>query len=226
MIDKNISRALDELVGSCGVFKVLTVTKDGAYVGTGGSKDLFVPRSQQLVPMKLGESYIVYVLSDEKDGRVIGSSKLNKYLYDDAPDGLKERDQVDLIVYSKTDMGYKVVVGKDAWGLLYKNEVFRDLSIGQKLKGYVKKLREDGRLDISLDKGGFQAMPDLSQQILTHLKSKGSSPLSDKTPAEEIYQLFGVSKNKFKMAVGNLYKKRLLDIKNGYIQPIAVCVKP
>jgi predicted RNA-binding protein (virulence factor B family) len=164
---------------------------------------------------------MVYVYRDERTGRIAGTSKLNKYLYDEAPKDLKEKDEVDLLIYSKTDMGYKVVVNKDTWGLLYKNEVFKELRIGQKVKGYIKKIREDGRLDASLEKEGFQNSPDLSEKILKHIKIKGVELLSDKTPPEEIYRLFGVSKKKFKAAVGNLYKEQKLSIEQGNIKEIS-----
>jgi len=204
---------LDELVGTCGVFKVKDTVKNGAFVDCGLSKDLYVAYSEQLEPMKIGNSYVVYVYRDEKTGRVEGSSKLNKFLYDDAPDSIKEKDEVDIIVYSRTDLGYKVVVGKDTWGVIYRNEVFRDLKVGDKCKGYVKKRRADGKLDITLEKQGFSLSKDLSAQILDYVKAQGKScTLSDKTPAEEIYRLFGVSKNKFKMSLGQLYKERKLLI--------------
>jgi len=212
---KDVTEALSPLVGSCGYFKVISVIQTGAFVDCGLSKDLFIPKGEQLSPMKEGQSYIVFVYRDERTGRIAGSSKLNKYLYDNAPEGLKEKDEVDLLIYGKTDMGYKVVVGKDSWGLLYKNEVFKELRPGQALKGYIKKLRPDGKIDLSLEREGFQASPDLSDKIIKHISAAGgSASLSDKTPPEEIYRLFGVSKKKFKMAVGNLYKDRKLVIKD------------
>jgi len=218
---KDATEALNPLVGSCGYFKVISVIQTGAFVDCGLSKDLFIPKGEQLNLMKEGQSYIVFVYRDERSGRIAGSSKLNKYLYDNAPEGLKEQDEVDLLIFSKTDMGYKVIVGKDSWGLLYKNEVFKELCPGQALKGYVKKLRPDGKLDLSLEKQGFQALPDLSDKIIKHIRALGgSSSLSDKTPPEEIYRLFGVSKKKFKIAVGNLYKERKLVVEEGSIKLI------
>ena len=116
-------------------------------------------------------------------------------------------------------MAYKSVVNGDSWGVLYKNEVFQELSQGQKIKGYIKKIRPDGKIDLMLQKPGFQSVPDLSERIMNHLKAAGgSSPLTDQTPPEEIYKLFGVSKKKFKMALGSLYKKRMLVLEQGSIQ--------
>ena len=208
------TEALHALVGLCDIFKVVSVIESGAFMDCGSSKDLFVPIGEQLKIMKKGESYIVYVYRDEKSGRVAGSSKLNKYLYDDHPDGMKEGDAAELLICFQTDMGYKAAVNSDCWGLLYKNEIFQELRLGQKIKGYIKKIRPDGRIDLCLQKPGYQGVPDLSEKIMSYLKAAGGCvPLTDKTPPDEIHRLYGVSKKKFKMAVGNLYKQRMLEIR-------------
>lgn len=215
----NRTEVFDALVGRCDVFKVVSVIASGAFLYCGIEKDLFVPVGEQYKIMKEGETHLVYVYRDEQTGRIAGSSKLNKYLYDEAPKGMRDGDEVDLIIYAPTDMGYKAVVNNDSWGVLYKNEVFQDLQFGQKISGYVKKVRPDGRIDLCLQKPGFQSVPDLSEKILEHLKvSGGSCPFTDKTPPEEIYRLFGVSKKKFKMAVGTLYKKRKIFFESESIQ--------
>ncbi len=208
------TEALSALVGTCDVFKVVSVIPSGAFLYCGIEKDLFVPIGEQLKIMKEGETNLVYIYRDEKTGRIAGSSKLNKYLYDDAPEGMMEGDAVRLIIYTQTEMGYKAVVEHDSWGLLYKNEIFQDLAIGQKINGYIKKIRPDGRIDLCLQKPGYiSIVPDLSEKILAHLKAAGGrAAFTDKTPPEEIYRLFGVSKKKFKMAVGTLYKQRRLVI--------------
>ena len=211
--------ALESLIGKCDLFKVKLVTEGGAFVNNGLTKDVFVPVKEQLKPIKQGELQLIYVYRDEQKGRITGSMMLNKYVYEDAPDHFKEGDAVDLLVYTQTDMGYKAVVNGDSWGVLYKNEVFQELKQGQKIKGYIKKIRPDGKIDLMLEKPGFQSVPDLSERIMNHLKAAGgSSPLTDETPPEEIYRLFGVSKKKFKMALGNLYKKRMLVLEQGSIQ--------
>lgn len=202
---------LDVLVGRCGYYKVVSVVKGEAFLDCGLPKDLFVAKSEQATPMRVGRFYVVYVYRDERSGRTAGSSKLNKYLYQDAPKELKELDEVDLLVYEKTPLGYKVVVGKDTWGVIYQDEVFKPLHTGDQLKGYVKKIRADGKLDICLSKPGFREDKDLGRKILVHL-AKGDKYLSDKTPAQDIYRLFGVSKNKFKMAMSQLYKERKITI--------------
>lgn len=204
---------LEGLVGTCDVYKVVSVIDSGAFAACGKEKDLFIPIGEQLKLMKVGESHLIYVYRDEKTGRIAGSSKLNKYLYDDAPDGAKEGDEVDLIIYCPTEMGFKAVVNHDTWGLLYKNEIFQDLRPQQKLKGFIKKVRPDGKIDLILQKPGGAAVADLAGRIMAYLQEHGATaPLNDKTPPEEIYRLFGVSKKKFKMAVGGLYKKRLLTV--------------
>ena len=219
MKETDKTEVLDALVGRCDLFKVISVIESGAFVYCGLAKDLFIPIGEQLRIMKEGESHIIYVYRDEKTGRVAGSSRLNKYLYDDAPDGMMDGDAVDLIIYTVTDLGFKAVINSDCWGVLYKNEIFQELHIGQKIEGYIKKIRPDGRIDLSLQKAGFRGVPDLSGKIMSHLQASGGScPLTDKTPPEEIHRLFGVSKKKFKMAVGILYKQRMLVIEPGGIK--------
>ncbi len=211
---------LDPHVGTCDFFKVVSVIHSGAFLYCGLAKDIFVPIGEQLKIMKEGESHVVYVYRDEKTGRVAASSRLNKYVYDEAPDGMLEGDEVDLLIYTPTDMGYKAIINHDSWGLLYKNEIFQELQPGQKMRGYIKKIRpEDGRIDLSLQKPGYQSVPDLSEKILEHIKAAGGRcSITDKTPPEEIYRLFGVSKKKFKMAVGTLYKQEKVVIEPGGIK--------
>lgn len=204
---------LEPMLGTCAFLEVVSVIDSGAFLACGLGKDLFVPNGEQQEPMIEGESYCVCIYRNEKTGFIAGSSRLNKRLYDEAPAGLREGDGVDLLIYMQTDMGYKAAINGDCWGLIYQNEIFQTLCPGQRLKGYVKKIREDGRIDLALHKPGYDSVPDLSEKILSYLKSSGgSSPITDKTPPEEIYRLFGVSKKKFKMAVGNLFKQRKLDI--------------
>jgi predicted RNA-binding protein (virulence factor B family) len=204
---------LDPHVGTCDYLEVVSVIDSGAFLYCGLSKDIFAPIGEQLKIMKAGERHVVYIYRDEKTGRVAASSRLNKFLYDEAPEDMREGDKVDLLIYSKTDMGYKAIINSDSWGLLYDNEIFQALRPGQKIQGYVKKVREDRRIDLCLQKPGFQSVPALSEKIINHLKaSGGSADLTDKTPPEMIYQLFGISKKKFKMAIGTLYKQGILVI--------------
>ena len=212
---------LEPLLGACFCFPVVSVIASGAFLDCGLPKDIFVPIGEQLKILQVGETPMVYVYRDKNTGRIAASSKLNKYLFDEAPENMREGDVVELLIYAKTAMGYKAVVQPDSWGLLYENEVFQALEPGQKVLGYIKKIRPDGRIDLALQKSGFQVVPDLSQKIMEHLKAAGGScPFTDKTSPEEVYKLFGVSKKKFKMAVGNLYKHRQIVLEKTCIKLI------
>ena len=208
----------ESFVGHFHLFEVVSVTEFGAFLAWGFPKDLFVPWVEQKRQMKVGESFIVYVYQDQKTGRLAGSSKINKFL-NARPVDLCENQPVDLLICHQTDMGYNAIVNDAFWGLLYKTEVFQTLSYGQRIKGFVRKVRADGKIDLCLQRPGYHAVDGLSGMILEHLKGHGGmSPLTDKTPPEKIYQLFGVSKKKFKMAVGLLFKERRILIEKDQIR--------
>ncbi|MBF0122265.1 MAG: GntR family transcriptional regulator [Candidatus Omnitrophica bacterium] len=218
MVKDEQPRTPESFVGLFNLFEVVSVTEFGAFLSWGFAKDLFVPWAEQKRQMKVGESYIVYVYQDEKTGRLAGSSKINKFL-NARPVDLCENQTVDLLICHQTDMGINAIVNNAFWGLLYKTEVFQTLSYGQKIKGFVKKVREDGKIDLCLQRPGYHAVGGLSGMILEHLKAQGgTSSLTDKTPPEKIYQLFGVSKKKFKMAVGLLFKERQILIEKDQIR--------
>ena len=204
---------LAALAGTCDYFKAVSVIPSGAFMFCGLDKDLFVPVGEQLQKMEVGHFYVVYIYRDEKTGRVAASSRLNKYLYDDAHEDARENDAVDLIICNETELGYKAVVNNDFWGVLYKNEIFQPLKYGQKIEGFIKKIREDRRVDLCLQPTGYAGVDSISEKIMKHLKSGGGAcSLTDKTPPEEIHRLFGVSKKKFKMAVGGLYRQKQILI--------------
>jgi uncharacterized protein len=210
--DPDLIEDPNELVGMCDIFKVVSATGFGAFLDWGFPKDLFVPWVEQQRKMKEGEAYIVYIYCDAKTQRLAASSKLDKFL-GPAPADIKTGGTVDLLICDETPLGFKAVVNNVCWGLLYKQEVFQTLRYGQRLEGFVKKVREDGKVDLCLQKPGYQVVSSLSEKILAHLKGAGgTSALTDKTPPEEIYRLFGVSKKKFKMAVGLLYKQRVITV--------------
>lgn len=199
-------------VGRFATLKVVEVTASGAYLDWGLQSDLFVPMSEQLVRMFKGRSYVVCAFLDDKTERLIASSKLDKFL-DRQPPEYVEGEEVALLVYDQTDLGYKAVVNQAHGGMLYKNEVFQPLTIGQELVGYIKKVREDRKIDLCLKKPGYQGVKDVSQVILETIKARGGRvAVTDKSAPEEIYALFGVSKKTFKRAVGTLYQKRLVSI--------------
>lgn len=200
------------MVGQFAGLKVVANTASGAYLDWGLKIDLFVPRSEQLERMVVGRTYAIFVFLDVKTGRITASTKLEKFLSRQPPT-FAEGAEVDLLIYELSDLGYKAVVGQSHGGMLYKNEVFRRLPLGQPLKGYIKKIREDGKIDLSLQPSGYHGVDELSARILETIKERGGRlAVTDKSPPAEIYALFGISKNLFKMALGALYKKRLVSI--------------
>jgi predicted RNA-binding protein (virulence factor B family) len=200
------------LVGTFDFYKVISVTDIGAFLECGSAKDLFVPLKEQAQKMKVGESYIVYIYLDERTGRIAGSSKIDKFI-DKAKLGLDVNTEVNLLIYDQTSLGYKAIVNNRVGGLIYKTQVFQPLKFGQKLKGYVQKVRLDGKIDLLLQKSGIEDTDKTSKRILDYIKSSGGKAnLTDKTPPEVIYKLFGISKKKFKIACGALYKQKLITM--------------
>ncbi|MEA3360777.1 MAG: S1-like domain-containing RNA-binding protein [Thermodesulfobacteriota bacterium] len=205
-------------VGQCATLRVVAHSSSGAYLDWGLKKDLFVPNKEQHAKMEEGKSYVIFVFLDKKTDRITASSRLDKFLSLQPPN-YDEGEEVDLFICEKTDLGYKVVVNNSHWGIVYKNEVFQKLHIGQQLKGFIKKIREDLKIDISLQQSGYQRVGDISQNILKTIKDRGGSiAVTDKSPPEDIYSLFGVSKKTFKKAIGALYKKRLITIDTNKIK--------
>ena len=199
-------------VGEFAKLRVAATSSAGAFLSWGMKNDLLVPKSEQLSPMNTGESYVVYLFLSEKTNRITASAKLDKFLGSQPPE-YTENEEVDLIIFDKSDLGYQAVVNQSHVGMLYENEVFQKLFIGQQLKGYIYHIREDDKIDLRLQLPGYERVDDVSQAILDVLKENdGESSLSDKSPPDEIYALFGVSKKIFKKAIGALYKKRLITI--------------
>jgi predicted RNA-binding protein (virulence factor B family) len=199
-------------VGQFAKLRVVANSSSGAYLDWGLQKDLLVPKREQHAKMEEGKSYVVFVFLDKKTNRITASSKLDKFLDLQSPN-YDEGEEVDLFICYKTDLGYKAVVNNSHWGMVYKNEVFQKLHIGQQLKGYIKIIREDLKIDISLQQSGYQRVDNISQKILKTIKDLGGSiAVTDKSPPEDIYSLFGVSKKTFKKAIGALYKKKLITI--------------
>ncbi|MHA4742098.1 CvfB family protein [Dyadobacter sp. MSC1_007] len=191
---------------------VKDVSEYGAFMDWGLIKDLFVPFREQSKPMEIGEGYVVFLYLDQKSSRLLASSKIDKFLESERLT-VAEGDEVDLLVWQKTDLGYNVVVNQYHKGLLYANEVFRELNIGDSLKGYVKKIREENKLDISLQKTGYEVVEPSAQEILDELKKEnGFLPLSDSSSPEDIYKRLKISKKVFKKAIGGLYKQGIIKI--------------
>ena len=198
-------------LGECALLKAVTVTKTGAFMDCGLERDLLVPISQQLTPMVEGQSYVVYLFLDPQQN-VIGSTKLHNFL-DERAKNMAPGEQVDLLIVNESEMGFKAVVNGTHLGLLYKGEVFRSLRPGVKTKGYIKAIRDDRKIDLSLQKSNQQTRDELTDRILDFLEANGgSSTLTDYSPPEAIYKQYGVSKGNYKNALGKLYKQRRISL--------------
>lgn len=199
-------------VGDFAYLEVAWVNNFGAFLHWGPLKDLFVPFREQKMKMMKGHSYIVHVHLDPETYRIMASAKVEHFLSQDFPP-YRTGDQVELLIWQKTNLGLKAIVDGRYGGLLYDTQMFRTLRTGDRVKGYISQVRPDGKLDLSLQCPGQRGVEDFSAQLLRHLQMNGGqTPLGDKSPAEEIYALFGVSKKVFKKAVGDLYRQRLIEI--------------
>jgi len=201
------------VVGDIAALKVVEVTSQGAFLDWGLMKDVFVPVSQQLSTMRLGGKYLVKLYIDAQTGRVAATEKIDKQISNDILT-VKEGEKVKIQVYRESEIGYVVIVNQVHQGLVYKNEVFTHLHIGQFIdEAFVKKIREDNKLDIGLGKQGGEKLADDNQKIMSLLKShKGFLPYHDKSAPDDIYAFFGMSKKAFKMNVGMLYKLKIISI--------------
>ena len=199
-------------VGEFALMEVVTITEHGAFLKWGIMKDVFLPLSQQRSRIYEGESYLVYLYIDEQTGRVTATEKFSQFL-DNEVLTVSENEPVDLLIYRKTELGYEVVINNKHIGLLYFNEVFRELEPGDREKGYVKTIREDNKIDVALGKKGYQRIAGEEGKILDLLhENNGYLPYHDKSDPEEIYEFFGMSKKAFKMAVGALYRQKKIEL--------------
>ena len=199
-------------VGDFAWLQVAWVNNFGAFLDWGLLKDLFVPFREQKMKMQKDRSYLVHVHLDPETYRIMASAKVERYLSTDYPP-YHGGDEVELLIWQKTDLGFKAIVDNKYAGLLFDDEIFRPLRSGDRVTAYVKQVRPDGKIDLSLQKKGQRAVVDFSDILLQHLQTNGGrTPLGDKSPAEEIYAVFGVSKKVFKKAVGDLYKRHLITI--------------
>ena len=199
-------------VGEFAYLKAVARTHVGTFLDWGLEKDVLVPFAEQHVPMDVDKSYLVYLYLDKNDGRIVASSKINKYLDDERPHDFTPQQQVDLIIANTTDLGFKAIINNSHWGVLYKNDVFQTLSFGQSKKGFIKRIREDGKIDLSLQ-GGKETRDKYTKIILNYLEKKdGFAPVHDKSSPEIIADTFGMSKGAFKKAIGGLYKQRIITI--------------
>ncbi|MBN2298687.1 MAG: type I-B CRISPR-associated protein Cas8b1/Cst1 [Deltaproteobacteria bacterium] len=200
------------MVGQFALLKVVSTGSAGAFLDWGLPKDLLVPFREQKQKMEQDRSYIVFVYLDTKSNRIAASSRIDKF-FDKHPEGFKPGQEVSLLVYEQTDIGYKAVINNSSQGVLYSNEVYQPLGIGQQIKGFIKKVRDDGKIDLTLSKPGYEKIDGLSEKILDELRKQGGFiAVTDKSAPEIMYELFGMSKKTYKKAVGALYRKRLVTI--------------
>ncbi len=198
-------------VGDILMMETVDINGSGAFMKWGIMKDVFLPVSQMVSRMQIGNKYFVYLFIDEKTGRVTATEKIDKYLSNNDLT-VAENESVDLVVFQKTDIGYKVIINSKHLGVLHFNEVFQDLEIGTKAKGYIKHIRPDSKIDVSLGTKGYEKVNAEESRIIDLLKENdGYLPYNDKSDPEAIYSFFGVSKKTFKMTLGALYKKRLIE---------------
>ncbi|MEY8701664.1 S1 RNA-binding domain-containing protein [Francisella philomiragia] len=204
-------------VGQIAYLQVKSITKIGAFLDWGLEKDLFVPLAEQHRPFEVGKSYIVYLYLDKVSGRITASSKVNKFITDYAGDELKPNQEVDLVIANSTNIGYKAIINSSYWGIIYSTEVFRRLSFGQSIKGYIKNIRDDGRIDLSLQlvHKDLDKNAELVEKYL--IEHNGSAHFNDKSNPNDIVREFGISKAAFKRAIGTLLKKKKIVIRESGI---------
>lgn len=210
-------------VGQFACLEVAWINQYGAFLNWGLMKDLFVPFSEQKMKMEVGRKYVVHAHLDEESYRIVASAKVDRYLSKEKPD-YQTGEEVSILIWQKTDLGFKAIIENEFAGLLYDSEIFQTLRTGDTLTAFIKQVREDGKIDLVLQKPGFERIEDFSKILFDHIREHGGRiNLNDKSPAEEIYDVFGVSKKTFKKAVGDLYKKRLIVLNE---DGIALAGKP
>lgn len=211
-------------VGDFACLSVIEVNEYGAFLDWGISKDIFVSFREQRVPMKQGYDYIVYIFMDTETQRIAASSKWGKFINEEI--NVKVEDAVQLLIAEQTDLGFKAIINNQYLGLLYKNEIFEPLHTGDKKKGYIKQIREDGKIDLSLQVKGYEHIEDSKYKILHLLENNnGVLELGDKSTPEEIYQKLKLSKKAFKKTIGGLYKDALISIEDFKITLLAPTAK-
>ena len=205
-------------VGDFAFLTVSWVNEYGAFLDWGLMKDLFCPFREQKMKMEKGKSYIVHVHIDNESHRIVASAKVERY-FDPSFPPYRYGDEVGLLVWQKTDLGFKVIVDNRYAGLVYSNQIFREIRTGDRMKGYIEAVREDGKIDVMLQPTGWRMTKETADVLLDYLEThQGVCRLTDKSPAEDIYQAFQVSKKSYKKAVGDLYKRRLITIEEDCIR--------
>jgi hypothetical protein len=194
---------------------VVSVTHIGAFLDWGLPKDLLVPFDEMEHRMEEGKRYVVGAYIDEDTDRIVASARLDALLYDESEDDFEVGEEVDLFVANKSELGYKLIVNTSHWGLLHNHEVLRPLKRGERLKGFIKNIREDGKIDLTLHKRGRDKTDDAVDIVMKVLKREGGFiAMTDKSPPEAINDMFGLSKGMYKKAVGSLYKRKMITLED------------
>jgi len=206
------------MVEEFALLEVVSVTPVGAFLDWGLPKDLFVPFREQRQPMEQGKKYLVYVYVDTNSKRIAASSKIEHYL-DNIPVDYDIDEEVDLVIVNETDLGYNAIIDNCHLGVIFKNEVFQPLNPGDRVEGFIKKIRTDGKIDLCLQKSGYEKISGVADKIISELeKNNGFLSLTDKSTPDEIYKVFKISKKNFKSAIGALYKKRMITLEEDGIK--------
>lgn len=207
-------------VGDFTFLQVAAVSQVGAFLDWGLPKDLLLPFREQKIKVNEGQIVLVYIYLDVESKRIVASAKIEKFL-DNIPPAYEVGQEVQILVAEKSEIGYKCVIENTHSGMLYENEIFRKVFVGQSLKAYIKKIRSDEKIDISLQKIGYEAIDEIAQKVLNYLiKSGGSMSFTDKSSADEIARVFNISKKSFKKALGSLYKQKMVKLMPGKVEMI------
>ncbi|MBP6287144.1 MAG: RNA-binding protein [Ferruginibacter sp.] len=206
------------ILGDIVKLRAVTVTPQGAFLDNGLMKDLFVPKSKQQQGMIPNGEYLVKIYLDEQTGRLAATEKIEPYLSNEELT-VKELETVDLVVYRRTDIGYVVIINNRHTGVLHHNEIYRNITPGDRFTGFVKKIYPDNKIDVAAGKPGYQRVEDESEKIVRLLnENNGYLPYHDRSDPEDIYSFFGMSKKTFKMTTGNLYKQRKISFEKDGIK--------
>lgn len=199
-------------VGGFASLKVVEINSVGLFLNWGLSKDLLLPHSEEKRPLQVGDYVLVHVYLDPRSRRITATARLDRFL-DNSPATYQVGEQVELLIAERTDLGFKAIINERHWGLLHKNELFRFVRSGMRETGYIREVRDDGKINLSLQPVGAEQRDVLAERIVEALQAAGGFlPLSDKSPAELISQQFSVSKGNFKKAIGGLYKRGVILI--------------
>lgn len=193
-------------VGEYAFLQVTDNNRFGAFANWGLDKDLLIPFAEQHKPLEVGKSYLVHIYIDRVDHRITGTTKIDKHVADESPYPLKQGQPVSVLIANTTDLGIKAIINNSCWGLIHNSDIFEKLSFGQSKKAFIKQVRPDGKINLTLN-GGGQTRDKDSQRIISYLNEHGgSAPFHDKSDAKLISRVFGMSKGSFKKAIGGLYK--------------------